>query len=60
MTNLKYPVNSKVFTLLKQLIDTEDKIIRTKDWGDFKIRKNGKICLRIEEEVIRCTPIKKL
>lgn len=39
--------------------NTGDKIIRTTA-GDFKIRKNGKVIIKIEDEVIRVVPVSSL
>ena len=40
-------------TELSQSISPIDRIIHTKDWGDFKVRRNGRIKLSIGNEVVR-------
>ena len=47
-----------IVTELSQSVGPGDKIIHTKDWGSFKLRKNGRVKLMIDNEFIRCTPIK--
>ena len=47
-----------VDTELSQDYNPTDKYIYTKDWGVFKFRKNGRIRLMCNEELIRCTPVK--
>jgi hypothetical protein len=40
-------------TELSQSTSPGDKLIHTKDWGSFKVRKNGRIWLHIGDEIIR-------
>ena len=47
-----------IVTELSQAVTPIDRIIHTKDWGSFKLRKNGRIRLRVGNDIIRCTPIK--
>lgn len=48
-------------TTLNCLHSPGETVIHTVAWGDFKIRKNGKVLLAIGEgasrEVVKCTPI---
>jgi len=46
------------YTELLEATELQTKIIKTKDWGDFRVRKNGRIALKIGDEIIRCTPIR--
>jgi len=50
-------VNTKRRTELSQAVTPEDKIIYTKNWGMFKVRKNGRVILKIEDDYVRCTPM---
>jgi len=52
MEEFKFKIKNITTTTLDNL-KPGDKIIRTKDWGDFKIRKNGKYRLKIGNEIVR-------
>lgn len=54
-----HSLNEKVSTELATATKPGDKIIRTKDWGDFKVRKNGRITVKIGDEIVRVTPFNK-
>ncbi len=48
-------------TNLSESIKVGDKIIKTKDWGSFKLRKNGKVILSLgtgnKRDLVRVTPL---
>lgn len=57
----KIEYHSNEATTLAFHHDPGERIIKTVGWGNFKIRKNGKIYLSIGEgvnkEIVRCSPI---
>lgn len=50
-------LRTMVKTITLRKLNLGDKIIQTKDWGDFKIRKNGRYRLRIGNEIVRVSKI---
>jgi len=59
MEEIKFRTLDTYKTTILDNLKPGDKIIRTKDWGDFKLRKNGRVILSIGNEIIKVTPIKK-
>ena len=46
-----------ITTELSNDVSPGDRIIYTKDWGRFRVRKNGRRILEIGNEIIRVTPM---
>lgn len=56
--NCRDEVKTKnITTELSNDVSPGDEIIYTKDWGRFKVRKNGRHILEIGGEIIRVTPM---
>ena len=55
MKYLKFKIKNITTTLLKDL-KLGDKIIQTKEWGNFKVRKNGRYQIYIGNEFVRVSP----
>ena len=57
----KIEYHSAEATTLAYIHNAGERIVKTVGWGNFKIRKNGKVYLSIGEgacrEIVRCSPI---
>ena len=56
-TDIEKISDRNITTKLTDDVSPNSKYIHTEDWGSFKVRKNGRVRLSIEGELVRVTPI---